>query len=79
MPCAIHLSLLYEEDSIMGYSGRIVYPFTKFYVNEKSAPGLNEKYNKAVTDTSIRVYAGMYVYGGEAVLDGIWIGNEKLK
>ncbi|MEO5581558.1 MAG: GDYXXLXY domain-containing protein [Saprospiraceae bacterium] len=68
-----------EKDSILGYSGRIIYPFTKYYVNEKEAAALNEKYNQAVIDTSRRVYAGMYVYKGEVVLDGIWVGNESLK
>lgn len=68
-----------EGDTIKNYSGHIIYPFTKYYINEKAAPALAEKYNKAVADTSVRVYAGMYVFNGDAVLDAIWIGNEKLQ
>lgn len=68
-----------ETDSIKSYFGSIEYPFHKYYINEKAAPVLAEKYNKALGDTATHVYAGVYVYNGETVLDGIWLGDIPLR
>lgn len=61
------------------YTAVLDYPFSKFFINEKEAPRLAEKYNQALADTTKTVYAGLYVLDGNAALDGIWIGAEKLE
>lgn len=61
------------------YSATIEYPFSNLYVNEKAAPQMVEKYNQALSDTTIIVYAGLHVLRGNAALNGLWIGDDKLE
>lgn len=61
------------------YSASIIYPFSNLFVNEKAAPQLVERYNKALSDTTTKVYAGMYVLRGKASLEGLWIGDQRLE
>ncbi|MEP7268899.1 MAG: GDYXXLXY domain-containing protein [Saprospiraceae bacterium] len=57
----------------------IQYPFSKYYINENKALIISQKYNQALVDSTIHVYAGVFVSNGNAVLDAIWLGNEKLE
>lgn len=61
------------------YTAVLDYPFSKYFINEKEAPRLAEKYNEALADTTKTVYAGLYILDGNAALDGLWIGAEKLE
>lgn len=61
------------------YQATLEYPFSNLYVNEKAAPDLLEQYNKALSDTTIIVYAGLHVLNGKASLEGLWIGDRRLE
>ena len=61
------------------FTAGIEYPFTHLYVNEKAAPQLVEQYNKALSDTTVSVYAGVYVLKGKTALAGLWVNNLKLE
>ncbi len=61
------------------FIGTIQYPFTRYYVQENAAIKLTEQYNAALRDTSLKVYAGLYVLGGKVHLEGLWVGDQKLE
>ena len=60
------------------FTATIEYPFSKYFINEKLAPSIAEKYNRALTDTSTKVFCGVFIKNGTVLLDGLWIGKEKL-
>ncbi len=57
----------------------ISYPFTRYYIHQGVAPDLAEKYNMALRDTRVKVYAGIYVHEGKVALEGVWLGDKKLQ
>jgi len=81
MPIYIQSRIKYvypvQADSL--YTAIIEYPFSNLYINEKAAPHLTEEYNKALSDTTKKVYAGLFVLNGRASLEGLWIDNQKLE
>lgn len=79
----VHFKVTIRNTYVQGpgaqYTAFLDYPFSKYFISEKEAPRLAEKYNQALSDTTQTVYAGLFVLDGNASLDGIWIGAEKLE
>lgn len=62
-------------------SGAIVfldYPFTKYYMEESKAPKAERIYGERSLDTSLKTYALVKVYNGDAIVKDIYINDSLL-
>lgn len=55
------------------------YPFNKFFVDEYKAPQIEEAYNKAVSDSTLKNYALVSILDGRAVLIDVIVNNISVK
>ena len=62
-----------------GYKeAQLVYPFTRFYVEESKAAEIEERYLKAISDTNTVSYGLISIYNESVAVDDIIINGESL-
>ncbi len=70
---------VYPADSLQHskYFATIEFPIYKYYVNEAEAPSIADKYNKALNDTTQKVYFGAFVLKGQVRVSSLWVGGQQ--
>ena len=67
--------ILYDAPQYMVH---ISYPFEEFYLDEYKAPKAEQDYFNSTRDTTLKTYAVVKVYKGEAVIENVIVNNKPL-
>lgn len=63
------------SDSMVRFS----FPFDRFYMNEEKAPLAEQLYRDQLSKDNSIVFAKVYINGGKALLDDLYVNNQPIK